>query len=231
MHHTKILLIEDNHIIAQQLYDYLEQDGFLVDYAHNGKAALKLIEQQQFDVVVLDLMLPDIDGIDICLQMKSTAALNMPILMLTARDSLSDKGEGFNAGADDYVAKPFEFAEIAMRCRALARRHKLHQSSTIEIGDLIFDPQKRRAIRAGKELHLSATDFEILNILVDAYPNAVSRHSLIEKVWGDDFPDSDVLRSHIYTLRKAVDKEFKNPLIKTIHGVGFKLSGDHAETT
>ena len=108
MHHIKLLIVEDNHTIAQQLYDYLEEDGFLVDYAHSGKTALTLLEQHQFDVVLLDLMLPDIDGIDICLHIKSRSTLNTPILMLTARDSLSDKGEGFTAGADDYVTKPFE---------------------------------------------------------------------------------------------------------------------------
>lgn len=223
MRHTRVLIVEDNHAIAEQLYDYLSERQFVVDYADTGRQALALLDAHDFDVVVLDLMLPDIDGVDLCAQLKEKARINMPVLMLTARDSLTDKGEGFAAGADDYLTKPFELAEVAMRCTALARRHQLHKSVTISIGELVIDRGKRQVTRAGQAIDLSATDYAILWQLADAYPNAVSRNELVTKVWGDDFPDSDALRSHIYTLRKAVDKAFETAMIKTVHGIGFKL--------
>lgn len=223
MSHTRVLIVEDNHAIAEQLYDYLSERQFVVDYADTGRRALALVDDHDFDVVVLDLMLPDADGVDLCAQLKAKARVNMPVLMLTARDSLADKGAGFAAGADDYLTKPFELAEVAMRCGALARRHQLHKSSTLTIGDLVIDTGQRQVRRTGQPIELSATDYAILKALADAYPNAVSRHELVTKVWGDDFPDSDALRSHIYTLRKAVDKAFDHAMIKTIHGVGFKL--------
>ncbi|WP_417460053.1 response regulator transcription factor [Kordiimonas sp.] len=223
MSHTRVLIVEDNHAIAEQLYDYLSERQFVVDYADTGRRALALVDDHDFDVVVLDLMLPDADGVDLCAQLKAKARVNMPVLMLTARDSLADKGLGFAAGADDYLTKPFELAEVAMRCGALARRHQLHKSSTLTIGDLVIDTGQRQVRRMGQPIELSATDYAILKALADAYPNAVSRHELVTKVWGDDFPDSDALRSHIYTLRKAVDKAFDHAMIKTIHGVGFKL--------
>lgn len=223
MSHTRVLIVEDNHAIAEQLYDYLSDRQFVVDYADTGRRALALVDDHDFDVVVLDLMLPGADGVDLCAQLKAKARVNMPVLMLTARDSLADKGAGFAAGADDYLTKPFELAEVAMRCGALARRHQLHKSSTLTIGDLVIDTGQRQVRRAGRQIELSATDYAILKALADAYPNAVSRHELVTKVWGGDFPDSDALRSHIYTLRKAVDKAFDHAMIKTIHGVGFKL--------
>ncbi|WP_417464553.1 response regulator transcription factor [Kordiimonas sp.] len=231
MSHTRVLIVEDNHAIAEQLYDYLSERQFVVDYADTGRRALALVDDHDFDVVVLDLMLPDADGVDLCVQLKAKARVNMPVLMLTARDSLADKGLGFAAGADDYLTKPFELAEVAMRCSALARRHQLHKSSTLTIGDLVIDTGQRQVRRMGQPIELSATDYAILKALADAYPNAVSRHELVIKVWGDDFPDSDALRSHIYTLRKAVDKAFDHAMIKTIHGVGFKLdAGSETKT-
>lgn len=231
MSHTRVLIVEDNHAIAEQLYDYLSERQFVVDYADTGRRALALVDDHDFDVVVLDLMLPDADGVDLCVQLKAKARVNMPVLMLTARDSLADKGLGFAAGADDYLTKPFELAEVAMRCSALARRHQLHKSSTLTIGDLVIDTGQRQVRRMGQPIELSATDYAILKALADAYPNAVSRHELVTKVWGDDFPDSDALRSHIYTLRKAVDKAFDHAMIKTIHGVGFKLdAGSETKT-
>ena len=227
MNHTRVLIVEDNHAIAGQLHDYLSERQFVVDYADTGRRALALVDAHDFDVIVLDLMLPDTDGIDLCARLKARTRVNMPVLMLTARDSLADKGEGFAAGADDYLTKPFELAEVAMRCSALARRHQLHRPATITVGDLEIDPGKRLVTRAGQVIDLSATDYAILAQLADAYPNAVSRHELVARVWGDDFPDSDALRTHIYTLRKAVDKAFGSAMIKTIHGVGFKLDTGH----
>jgi len=224
---TRILLIEDNQAIAEQLCDYLEQEDlqvtFQVDYANDGRTGVNLIQENQYDVILLDLMLPDIDGIDLCRKIKTTCDISTPVLMLTARDSLSDKGEGFEAGADDYLTKPFELQEVVMRCIALSRRAQLHQTSKIVIGELEVDTLQHSVKRNCQDIKLSAKDFQILLLLAKAYPNALSRHEITSKVWGEDFPDSDVLRSHIYTLRNSIDKPFTYSIIKTIHGVGFKL--------
>lgn len=220
---TSILLIEDTQAIATEIYDYLEDSGFIVDYSPSGKQGVELALNNTYDVIILDLMLPDISGIDVCRQVKTQCDPPPPILMLTARDSIGDKSEGFEAGADDYLTKPFELLELKMRCNALRKRHHLHHSSETVIGDLTVNSKTKQASRLGKPLELSATDFSILMLLVQAYPNAVSRQQIINKIWGDDFPDSDVLRSHIYTVRKELDKPFNHSMLVTIHGIGFRL--------
>ena len=219
----RVLLIEDNYAIAEQLCDFLARHQFQVDYANDGKSGFILFQTNVYDVIILDLMLPDINGIELCKKMKHASDIAIPVLMLTARDSIADKGLGFDAGADDYLTKPFELEEVVMRCLALAKRHQLHKSTCLTIGDLTIDMQQHQVQRSGRQLKLSITDFNILLALVHAYPNAVSRTELIAKIWGDDFPDSDVLRSHIYTLRNIIDKPFEQAMLKTIHGLGFKL--------
>ena len=219
----RVLLIEDNYAIAEQLCDFLARHQFQVDYANDGKSGFTLFQNNAYDVIILDLMLPDINGIALCKKMKHASDIAIPILMLTARDSIADKGLGFDAGADDYLTKPFELEEVVMRCLALAKRHQLHKSTCLTIGDLTIDMQQHQVQRSGRQLKLSLTDFNILLALVHAYPNAVSRTELVAKIWGDDFPDSDVLRSHIYTLRNIIDKPFEQAMLKTIHGLGFKL--------
>ncbi len=223
MKNRSILVIEDTRAIAEQICDFLSSRKFQVDYADTGRRALNLIEKNQYDVIILDLMLPDMDGIEICRQVKQGSKVATPILMLTARDSIEDKIAGFEEGADDYLTKPFALEELEVRCVALARRHQLHKKTKISIGDLVIDVQQRKSERKNTVLNFTATDFDILLLLAEAYPNAVSRTQLTQKIWGDDFPESDVLRSHIYTLRNILDKPFNYPMIKTIHGVGFKL--------
>lgn len=223
MDNIAILLVEDTASIATQVYDYLEGEGFVVDYAATGRQGLSMALARDYDVVVLDVMLPDLNGIEVCKQIKQLCEPVPPVLMLTARDTLDDKSDGFEAGADDYLTKPFNLLELKLRCSALSKRRFLHASQETVIGDLSVNTQQKRATRQGKTLNLSNTDFTILLQLVEAYPNAVSRQQIIRKVWGDDFPDTDVLRSHIYTLRQCVDKPFDTAMIKTIHGVGFRL--------
>lgn len=218
-----VLLVEDNQEIAKQIVTYLEQKGVMVDYAASGKVALNLIQNNMFDLVILDLMLPDADGYQLCGQLKAYANHHLPVLMLTARDSLNDKLHGFEKGADDYLTKPFALEEVYMRCLALCRRVKLHQEKACSVGELTLDTGQKTVQRLGKKISLSHTDFTILEILVTAYPNAVSKRELIQKVWGDDAPETDAVRSHIYTLRNAVDKPFEYAMIKTVHGIGFKL--------
>lgn len=222
--HCRILLVEDTAELATEIYDFLEGQGLDVDYAANGKQAISLVADHRYDVIILDVMLPDISGIEVCQYIKNNSDPIPPVLMLTARDSIEDKISGFDAGTDDYLTKPFERHELLLRCNALTRRHQLHHSQSITIGDLSFNAKQRAATRSGEPLKLSSTSFQILELLVNAFPNAVSRQEVLQKVWGDDCPDSDALRSHIYNLRQALDKPFATDMLTTIHGVGFKLS-------
>jgi DNA-binding response OmpR family regulator len=221
--HTRLLLVEDTLALATEIVDFLEDHGMEVDYAANGKLALSLLSDNRYDVVILDVMLPDMSGVDICHYIKENLDPTPPVLMLTARDSIHDKTLGFDAGTDDYLTKPFDQHELLLRCKALRRRQQLHQSQSITIGELNFNAKQQTAERNGCSLKLSSTDFNILGLLVQAYPNAVSRQEIIDKVWGQDMPDSDAIRSHVYTLRQALDKPFKTDMLKTIHGIGFKL--------
>lgn len=218
-----VLVIEDTPEIGREVCDFLSAQGMQVDYAATGNLGLSLAQQQHYDVIVLDVMLPDINGVTVCKTLKQSCDPLPAVLMLTARDSIADKSLGFDAGADDYLTKPFDLTELLLRCQALARRHQLHQSQTIVIGELALNEKQQLAQRQGQSLKLSSTDFAILLLLVQAYPNAVSRQQLVNKIWGDEAPDSDVIRSHIYTLRQALDKPFATPMLATLHGIGFKL--------
>ena len=223
MGRLSILIIEDHEEIAARIGDYLSARGMIVDYASRAEQGVRLAMGGIYDVIILDLSLPDGDGIEVCRRIKAANKREVPILMLTARDSLEDKVVGFQAGTDDYLTKPFAPEEVFVRCQALARRHKLHHSRVTVIGPLKLNPHRRTVERQGRAIALSPTDFDILHAMVEAYPDAIARHALIQKVWGEDLPESDVLRSHIYTLRNAVDKPFASKMIRTIHGIGFRL--------
>lgn len=229
MRRLSVLIIEDNDAIAARVGDYLTARDMVVDFAANASQGVRMAMATGYDVVILDLTLPDGDGLAVCRRIKAAHARDVPILMLTARDSLADKVEGFQAGTDDYLTKPFALEEVFLRCQALARRRTLHTTRETVIGPLTIDHHKRSVSRAGRAIELSPTDFDILYAMVEAYPNAISRSSLIQKIWGEDLPESDVLRSHIYTLRNAVDKPFADKMIKTIHGVGFRLVCSNAD--
>ena len=218
-----VLLIEDNLTIASQVCDFLEGVGWQVDHTVKGAQGIELALAQIYDVVVLDLNLPDIDGLEVCKSIKQQALTYLPILMLTARDAFEDKADGFGMGADDYVTKPFELRELVLRCSALARRNNLHNNKILRVGNLEVDTAKRTASRSGQVLQLTKIGFEILSVLAQAYPQPVTRSVLIHKVWADDPPDSDALRTHIFSLRSALDKPFNSPMLTTIINVGYKL--------
>jgi DNA-binding response OmpR family regulator len=222
----RVLLIEDQNDLAANIIDYLESLGHTVDYAADGELGLSLVLSEPFDVVILDLMLPKMDGWDVCMRIREKATQHVPVLMLTARDSLPDKLRGFDSGADDYMTKPFALAELLARCHALARRRDLHRSSEIVIGSLHIDLQKREAVRGGARLGLTKKGFEILRALAEAYPSPVTRSELIERIWGEHWPDTDALRSHIYALRQELDRSHQPAMLKTLHGVGFRLEAD-----
>lgn len=223
MKKLSLLLIEDNLAIARQLVEFLEGLGWDIDHTLRGDQGIQLALQNPYDLIILDINLPDTDGFSVCQVVKTQAQVNLPILMLTARDAFEDKAEGFGRGADDYVTKPFEFRELALRCQALARRRDLHRDKTIRIGDLMLDRAERSATRAGQPLKLTKIGFDILAELAQAYPQAVTRTQLTHRLWAQDPPDSDTLRSHIYSLRNALDKPFETPMLTTIINVGYKL--------
>lgn len=225
-----ILLIEDHKDIAEMVYEYLETSGFSVDYADTGSAGVNLARQNNYDAIVLDLMLPDMDGIDVCKALRCEGRITAPILMLTARDTLEDKLLGFDSGADDYLVKPFDLEELAARLRSLMkRRTDRSKAEPLVVGDLVLDVNAKIATREGNVLNLSPTGMKILILLTMESPNVVERSAVEKVIWDDLPPDSDALRSHLYNLRKIVDKPYSHSLIHTVHSTGFRLSDEGAD--
>lgn len=218
-----ILLVEDNADLAGNIIDYLERIGHRLHYAADGEAGLREALTQPVDIVLLDLALPRRDGLSVCAELRRRADRRVPILMLTARDTIDDKLAGFASGADDYLVKPFALAELAARITALGQRRHLGQPHLLGIGDLLIDRQARQATRAGQPLHLSPLLWTLLLALAEAAPNPVTRSDLTRQLWGDQPPSSDTLRAHVHLLRQVIDKPFAHALLETVHGIGFRL--------
>ena len=226
-----ILVVEDQQSIAQNIANYMEHKGHVLDFATQGDKGLALALTNHYDLVILDLNLPVMDGLEVCKQMREQANHHVPIIMLTARDSIDDKISGFTTGADDYLTKPFSLEELEVRCFALSRRHLLQTNDTLTFDQLIINRKSQQVIRADKNLELHSMGYRILIILAQAYPQVVSRSKLSQKLWGDEPTESDALRSHIYQLRNIIDKPFDYPMIKTMHGIGFVLNvGSNVES-
>lgn len=219
----KILLVEDNHAIALQVTEFLEAQGWELDYAANGELGAKLALSGDFDVIILDLNLPDIDGLEVCAHIKQLDVTNTPVLMLTARDAFEDKAKGFGKGADDYLTKPFDLRELALRCEVLKRRPMLHRASVIERGKLQLDKKAVQAKWDGQVIKTTKAGFAILAKLVDEYPYPVSRSDFVRLLWGDEPPESNSLKTHMYALRKATEKVAGEPIVLTISNIGYKL--------
>jgi DNA-binding response OmpR family regulator len=219
-----ILLIEDHTDIAEMVTAYLENRGFNVDYAADGLTGLHLAVSNVYDAIVLDLMLPGMDGLSVCEKIRQDARNDTPIIMLTARDTLNDKITGLETGADDYLVKPFAIKELEARVQSLIRRSRGEVTrDVLKVGDLTVDTSTLKVERAGSELNVTPIGLKILTVLMRASPTVVSRSELERKVWGDILPDSDTLRSHLYNLRKVVDKPFASQLLHTIQGSGYKM--------
>lgn len=219
-----ILVVEDQHSIAQNIANYMEHKGHTLDFAERGDQGLALALSNHYDLVILDLNLPVMDGLEVCKQLREQASHHVPIIMLTARDTINDKISGFTTGADDYLTKPFSLEELEVRCFALSRRHLLQTRDTLTFDQLIIDRKRQQLTRSGKKLDLHSMGYRIILILAEAYPQVVSRSKLSQKLWGDEPTESDALRSHIYQLRNMLDKPFDYPMIKTLHGIGFVLN-------
>ena len=218
-----ILVVEDNPLLAQNLADALEQHGHSADFAGDGVLGLRLALEQRYDLMILDLGLPGMDGLEVCRRLRAGLAHHMPVLMLTARDALHDKLDGFGSGADDYLVKPFALEELLARCQVLARRHTLHQDHQLVLGGLRIDRRTRSVERDGQAIDLAPVGYQILLALAEAHPRVLTRSELTRTLWNDEPPDSDALRTHWYQLRQKLDKPFEAPMLQTVHGVGFKL--------
>ena len=221
-----ILIIEDQEAIAENIAAFLEPRGHKLDFAYRGDHGLELALTHAYDVIVLDLMLPRMDGLEVCRRVRQQSTRHVPILMLTARDTTADKLKGFEQGADDYLTKPFVLEELEMRCMALSRRHLLNVEHTMRLGPLVVDRQRQSVKRDGQVIDVKQVGYQIIELLVEAYPQVVTRSELLQKIWGDEPTESDALRSHIYQVRVALDKPFNKPLLRTVHGVGFTLEVD-----
>lgn len=220
----RLLIVEDNKDIAEMMYAFFERRDYTLDYAPNGGVALNLLADNTYDVVVLDLMLPDIDGVVVCKRAREELNIGTPILMLTARDTLMDKVSGLDSGADDYLVKPFELLELEARLNALIRRKRSAvKDEVLEIDDLSLNTGTLQVKRAGKDISLSPIGFKILTMLMRAAPKVVTRREIENEIWGDILPDSDTLRSHLYNLRKVVDKPFEKKILHTIQSRGYRI--------
>lgn len=220
----KLLIVEDNRDIAENIADYFEPLGHVLDFAYDGRQGLKLALADDFDAIVLDIMMPGMDGMEVCRHLRE-AHRHTPVIMLTARDQLDDKLQGFGVGADDYLVKPFSVRELEARLKALLKRLQPQSGSDgLCVADLSFDPDTLEVTRGGQLLDLNPIQRKLLRVLMAQSPKVVAREKLEETVWGDMPPDRDILRTHIYSLRNIIDKPFAKKLLHTVHGVGYRMA-------
>lgn len=222
----QLLLVEDNVDLAANIGEFLESRGHSVDFAYDGVSGLRLATSSPYDVLVLDVSLPGLDGLALCQRIREGARRNLPVLMLTARDTEEDKLQGFDAGADDYLTKPFSLLELLARLQALHRR-ALGHDAVLEVADLVLDPRAMTVHRAGERVVLPPIAFQLLEQLMRASPGVVTRAQLEQTIWGDAPPGSDAaLRGHVRALRTAIDQGRETRLLHTVHGTGYRIAVD-----
>ncbi|MET0282031.1 MAG: response regulator transcription factor [Steroidobacteraceae bacterium] len=220
----RLLVIEDNRQLVANLFDYFESRGHVLDVAPDGVTGLHLAVSQPYDALILDWMLPRMEGPEVLRRLRADHGSEVPVIMLTARDELPDKIAGFRAGADDYLTKPFALPELEVRLEALMVRAKgRNPRKVLAVADLTLDLATLEAQRGGRPLHLYPACRKLLDVLMRASPGAVTRQQLEFALWGDELPDGDLLRSHIYELRRSVDGPFQQKLIHTLPRVGYRL--------
>jgi DNA-binding response OmpR family regulator len=221
----RLLVIEDNRDLVANLFAYFESRGHVLDAAPDGITGLHLALTQPYDAVVLDWMLPRMDGPQVLRKLREEGHSDMPVVMLTARDELPDKLAGFRAGADDYLTKPFDLPELEVRLEALLTRVEGRaRRRVLEVEDLRLDLDTLEATRAGQAIHLFPAGRKLLEALMRASPAVVTREQLERTLWGDEPPDGDMLRSHVYELRREVDGPFPVKLIQTVPRTGYRLA-------
>jgi two-component system OmpR family response regulator len=222
---VRVLVVEDASRLRAIVAQRLREDGYAVDGAGTGEQAISLAVDCQYDAIVLDLRLPDIDGTEVCVRLR-TAGCWAPILILTARDSLSDRVAGLDCGADDYLTKPFEFPELLARLRALIRRGSAERPPVLVAGDLRVDPAARSAERGGIAIELTSKEFALLEYLIRHHDVALSRERLIDAVWDNSYEgDSNIVDVYVGRLRDKIDRPFGRSTLATVWGVGYRLEG------
>lgn len=219
----RVLIVEDEHRLSNIIKKGFIEDGFAVDQAFDGEEGQYLAESEQYDLIVLDIMLPKVDGLQVCKEIR-TKHIKTPVLMLTAKSTTEDKVAGLDSGADDYITKPFSFVEFRSRVHALIRRSHQETSPILTIEDLTVDPLKHIVKRGDKTLNLTPKEFAVIELLLRHKGEVVSRTMIIEHVWDYNFDGmSNVVDVFVGTLRKKVDSGAKVKLIQTVHGVGYKV--------
>ncbi len=222
----RALIVEDNRDICGNIATYLEKLGYVLDFAHDGVTAMNLAMTNPFDVIVLDLMIPRMDGLTFCQRLRADAEIETPVLMLTARDTLDDRLKGFDAGADDYLVKPFALQELHARIRALYKRSHRNADNLLTVGDLTLNRSTLQVHRAGRRVEINPAGMKLLRRLMEESPSVVDRDELETLLWADERPDGDALRSHMYKLRQAIDRPFDRSLIHTVHRIGYRMAED-----
>lgn len=218
-----MLIVEDEPGIVEFIKQGLEEEGYVVDSAPDGKAGFSFAISADYDVIVLDVMLPYIDGFEVCRELRKRS-VTIPIIMLTARDAISDRVEGLNTGADDYLTKPFAFEELLARIRAVTRRGRSELANVIRIADLEVDLDRHTVTRAGYKVDLTPREFSLLEYLTTSRNRVLSRTKIMENVWGFDFDaETNVVDVYIRYLRQKIDDGFDLKLIKTVRGVGYMV--------
>lgn len=219
----KVLLVEDCQSVAEVIFDYFEELDFDLDYAATGTLGLSLAQSQKFDCIILDIMLPGVDGISLCQQLRAEGN-NTPIIMLTARDTNNDILLGLRQGADDYIVKPFNLELLEARIHSVTRRHSGTAFITqMTCGPITLDINTHQVWRGKQEIKLTPICFKILSLLVKKSPHVVSRQEIEEVLWSDNLPDQDILRKHVYQLRHKIDKPFTAHIIETVPKLGYRL--------
>lgn len=225
-----VLVVEDDRTLAERIGRHLHDAGYMVDFAADGKSGLHLATAGSHDAIVLGQALPGMDGTTLCRKLRHQLRKATPVLMLTRRATLDDKLQGFAAGADDFLVRPVDMRELLARLAALIRRDRRHVArELLQVADLVMDTAHLRVTRAGRELKVSPTGLKLLHILMRESPRVVSRRDIEREIWGDRLPDSDTLLSHLYALRKVIDRPFARPLLHTIHSAGYRLADLRAE--
>lgn len=224
-----VLLVEDDIDVAAGIGDYLIARGIEVDFAYTAAQAQTRALQSRYDLLLLDVNLPDADGFELCRALKQGLGLNVPVIFLTAQDRLEDKLAGFAVGAVDYVAKPFAPAELLARIRAIVAHAASDDGGRLQVGDYTLDLQRRLLSRGGRHLPLHAIAFTVLRLLMQAHPGTLSRERLCDALWPEEIPESDPLRAHIYQLRRHLQERFSQQPIATVRGVGYRFEATGIE--
>lgn len=217
-----MLVVEDDRVIAMQLKRALEKEGYSVEVAFDGISGLEEAKLNPPHLILLDLMLPKMGGLEVCERLRRSK-VNCPILMLTARDDVEDKVQGLDAGADDYLPKPFELSELLARIRALLRRDKSTRSEILVVADLHIDPKGKSVTRNGQEIRLTPREFSLLEALARNAGRVLEREMIIDQIWNDDASMSNTVNFHVTALRKKIDEGREKSLIQTVHGFGYRL--------